>query len=213
MAVDDPVQALLFDLGGVVIDIDFDRVFARWAAHAQCDSAAIRKRFAQDAPYQRHERGEIDAAAYFASLRRTLGIAISDAQFADGWNEVFVGEVPGAAALLRRAGEKMPLYAFTNSNPTHQHVWSRRFSSMLGMFRRVFVSSDLGKRKPEPEAFHAVAAAIGVPPERILFFDDSLENVEGARASGLRAVHVRSVVDVEDSLQAILGQRMSGEQR
>jgi putative hydrolase of the HAD superfamily len=204
MAAHDPVEALLFDLGGVVIDIDFDRVFARWAAHSGCDPAAIRGRFAQDAPYQQHERGELDAAAYFACLRRSLGIALTDEQFAEGWGEVFVGEAPGMAALLRSAASQLPLYAFTNSNAAHQAIWSRRFASLLAPFRRVFVSSELGRRKPEPEAFHSVASAIGVAPRGILFFDDSRENVEGALAAGLRALHVGSQEDVRAALHAVL---------
>jgi putative hydrolase of the HAD superfamily len=198
------VDALLFDLGGVVIEIDFNRVVARWALHARRDPAPIKARFSFDCPYQRHERGEIDVSAYFASLRRSLDIDISDAQFMDGWNEVFVREVPGMAALLRRARARMPLYAFTNSNPAHRQAWLRQYAGIVGYFRTVFVSSDIGRRKPEPGAFHAVAAAIGVPAPRIAFFDDSLENVEGARASGMLAVHVRSIADVERSLEAIL---------
>src|SRR5262249_51914286 len=55
-----PVHALLFDLGGVVIEIDFDRVLARWALHAGTDFAALKSRFSFDPSYQRHERGEID---------------------------------------------------------------------------------------------------------------------------------------------------------
>ena len=201
----DSVDALLFELGGVVIEIDFNRMFARWALHAQRDPATIKERFAQDCYYKRHERGEIDAVAYFASLRLSLGIDIAYTQFLDGWNALFVGEVPGMAALLQRVRARVPLYAFTNSNPTHQQECSRQFSSILGLFRTVFVSSDVGARKPEPGAFHAVAAAMRVPAHRIAFFDDSLDNVEGARTSGLRAVHVRSIANVQDSLRAILG--------
>jgi glucose-1-phosphatase len=197
------VDALLFDLGGVVINIDFDRVFARWALHGGCDGAAIKALYRTDGHYERHERGEIDAPAYFASLRSSLGIDLSDAQFHDGWKEVFVGEVPGMAVLLARAGARLPLYAFSNSNAAHQEVWSRRFAGVLALFRRVFVSSEIGKRKPDPAAFKAVAAAMGVAPSRILFFDDAPENVEGARASGMAAVHVRSVGDVEASLEGI----------
>ncbi len=202
----DSVDALLFDFGGVVIEIDFDRGFARWALHARRDAATIKARFAFDGEYQRHERGEIDAPAYFASLRRCLDIDISDAQFMDGWNQIFVDEIAGMTALLRRAHARIPLYLFTNSNAAHRQVWSRQFSGVLGLFRAVFMSSDIGKRKPEREAFQSVAAAMGVPPHRIAFFDDSLENVEGARASGLRAVHVRSIRDVEVCLQAILAE-------
>ena len=199
-----PYDALLFDLGGLVIEIDFDRVFARWAQHARCEPAAIRARFTQDAPYEQHERGELDAPAYFACLRRSLGIALTDEQFVDGWAEIFVGEVPGMDALLRRAAACLPLYVFTNSNAAHQALWSRRYADVLGLFRRVFVSSDLGLRKPEAAAFRAVAAAIGVLPGRILFFDDSRENVEGAIAAGMPAIHVRSVADVREGLRPVL---------
>jgi putative hydrolase of the HAD superfamily len=198
-------DALLFDLGGVVIEIDFNRAFTCWATHSNHRFEVIRDRFAFDCFLERHERGEISASEYFDSLRVSLGIDIPDAQFAEGWNAIFGGEVPGIAALLRRAKEKLPLYAFTNSNPTHQQVWSKRFAPVLSLFNTVFVSSELGRRKPEPEAFHAIAAAIGVTLPRIVFFDDSLENVEGACAVGLRSVHVRSIADIEDGLKGIIG--------
>ena len=70
------------------------------------------------------------------------------------------------------------------------------------MCTEVFVSSDLGLRKPEPEAFLAVARRIGLPLQAILFFDDTLENVHGARAVGMRAVHVRSSADIANALDA-----------
>jgi putative hydrolase of the HAD superfamily len=58
----------------------------------------------------------------------------------------------------------------------------------------------MGRRKPERAAFEAIASEIGVPLGGIVFFDDTLENVEGARAAGLRAIHARSVADIERAL-------------
>src|SRR5215510_11638470 len=167
------VDALLFDLGGVVIEIDFGRMFARWARHAGVDPESLRARFSFDRAYARHERGEIPVSEYFASLRSTLQIDLSDAQFIDGWTAIYVGVVPGIAELLRSLEERLPLYAFTNSNPTHVSVWAPAFADTLKIFRHVFVSSDMGVRKPEPEAFAMIAKKIGVPLPRILFFDDS----------------------------------------
>ena len=103
------VDVLLFDLGRVVVDIDFERVFARWAAMAGCDPAAIRERFSHDEPYCRHEVGHIDAAQYFDCLRRSLAIDLSNAQFIDGWNAVFIGEMPGIANLLAWLEPRIPL--------------------------------------------------------------------------------------------------------
>jgi glucose-1-phosphatase len=97
------VDALLFDLGRVVFDIDFNRAFSRWAGHARCDQELLRRRFRHDTAYKRHERGEIDSAEFFANLRASLGIDISDAQLLDGWNSILVGEMPGVSELLTKA--------------------------------------------------------------------------------------------------------------
>jgi len=198
------VDALLFDLGGVVIEIDFDRVFSHWALYSNQNLETIKSRFTFDSYYERHERGEIEASEYFASLRGSLGINITDEEFIAGWNSIYVGEIPGVATVLSDVKEKLPIYAFTNSNSTHQLVWSKKFGQVLNLFRDVFVSSEMGKRKPEPAAFKTISREIGVKPEHILFFDDSLENIAGAKKIGMQAVHVSSPDDIEISLKEIL---------
>jgi len=194
------VRALLFDLGGVVLDIDFDRVFHAWAARASCDPQALRRQFKFDDAYERHERGEIDASRYFASLRRSLRLRLSDEDFVAGWSDLYVAPVPGMVAVLAGASERFPLYAFTNSNPTHQAVWAARYAAELSVFRSIFVSSEMGLRKPDPGAFSEIARRTGFPASAFIFFDDLLENVMGARTAGMQAVHVQSTVDVRVAL-------------
>src|SRR5687768_13949116 len=110
-------EALLFDLGGAVVEIDFGRALAAWAGAADVPLDRLRSRFTLDADYERRERGEIDGAQYFASLRQSLGIALTDAQLTEGWNAIYVREVPGIRTLLQSVASRLPLYAFTNSNP------------------------------------------------------------------------------------------------
>jgi putative hydrolase of the HAD superfamily len=198
------VEALLFDLGGVVVDVNFARVTQRWAEHAGHDPAALARRYTHDEAYARHERGEIPIATYFESLRHSLGIDIPDSQFLDGWNAIFGGVIPGVSPLLERAAQRMPIYLFSNTNPAHETFWRREYSGALKPFRTVFVSSAIGLRKPEREAFLHVAKEIGVAPQKILFFDDSADNVAGAKAAGLQAVHVRSNDDVAAALAPFL---------
>src|SRR3954469_18845495 len=112
-------DALLFDLGRVVLDIDFARVMRIWAGHAGCAPDALAARFVVNDSFRHHETGRIDDAAFFQALRHSLGIGISDAQFLEGWNAIFSGEMPGIAPLLSRAAARMPLYAFSNTNPAH----------------------------------------------------------------------------------------------
>ena len=198
------VDALLFDLGGVVIEIDFDRAFSRWALYSNRNIEFIKSGFAFDSYYERHERGEIEASEYFTSLRRSLGINITDEEFIVGWNSIFVGAIPGIAALLSEARENLSIYAFTNSNLTHQHVWTKKFRHLLNLFRDVFVSSEIGNRKPEPAAFKIISREIDVKLENILLFDDTLENIAGAKKIGMQAVHVTSPMDIEIGLKEIL---------
>jgi putative hydrolase of the HAD superfamily len=197
-------DALLFDLGRVVFDIDFNQALACWAGHAACEPAQLASRFSsRDEIYRRHEKGEISDAEFFAALRASLGIELSDAQFLEGWNAIFAGEMPGIAPLLARAAKRLPLYAFSNTNNAHVEHFPGIYAGVLGHFREMFLSSSIGLRKPDAAAYDHVVKAIGVPASRIVFFDDLAENIEGARARGLTAVHVRSPDDVAEALAAL----------
>jgi glucose-1-phosphatase len=196
-------DALLFDLGRVVLDIDFSQAIACWAAHAGCAPADILARFTRDEAYQRHEMGLISDADYFAALRASLGIGISDHQFLEGWNAIFAGEMPGIADLLARAAKRLPLYVLSNTNRPHVEHFSVAYADLLDHFSELYLSSTIGLRKPDKAVYDHVVQAIGVPASRIVFFDDLAENVDGARACGLKAVHVKSSEDVAATLAAL----------
>jgi putative hydrolase of the HAD superfamily len=196
-------DALLFDLGRVVLDIDFKRAMACWARHGGCDISDITARFSGGEAIRQYESGKIDDAAYFAHLRKMLGVDITDAQLLEGWNAIFVGEMPGIAPLLARAAKRLPLYALSNTNPPHIAHFSRVHADLLGHFRKLYLSSTIGLLKPDRAAYDHVVKAIGAPAPRIVFFDDLAENIQGARAYGLSAVHVKSSEDVARALAAL----------
>ncbi len=196
-------DALLFDLGRVVLDIDFSKALACWAAHAGCAPADLAARFVRGEAYHHHERGTISDEAYFDSLRAALGIAISHDQFLEGWNAIFAGEMDGISPLLERAARHLPLYVFSNTNGAHVAYFSKLHAHTLKPFRELYYSSTIGHRKPDAAGFDHVVKAIGVPASRIVFFDDLAENVEGVRACGLKAVHVKSSRDVAEALDAL----------
>jgi len=196
-------DALLFDLGRVVLDIDFSKAFACWARYADCAPEKLVGRLSLGELNHRHERGEISDSQYFAGQCAAMGIALSDAQFLEGWNAIFAGEMPGISEGLARAAKKLPLYAFSNTNNAHVEHFRVVHADVLRHFRDIFLSSSIGLRKPDAEAYDHVVKEIGVPAERIVFFDDSADNIAGARARGLIGVHVRSPDDVAQALAAL----------
>jgi putative hydrolase of the HAD superfamily len=194
--------ALLFDLGGVVIEIDFERALLHWAKYSALPLPALRAAFFFDAAYQQHERGEIGWAQYAQHLRTTLRLAATDGEIEEGWNLIFIREIPQTLDMIEQVRALLPCDGFSNTNPTHQAHWARAFPRVTSAFRKIFVSWELGVRKPERAAFEMVCAQMGLDTGEVLFFDDTPENVDGARAAGLQAVLVRSPQDVRDALSA-----------
>ena len=184
-------KALLLDLGGVVIDLHPRACFEYWARRAGVDVRDIGARWGGiDDAYRAHEVGAIDFATYTERLSARLGIALTVEDWRRGWNELFAGPLVEVADALPKAAARMPVCCYTNTNAEHQASWQARYGHLLTPFRKIYVSSEIGRRKPDVASFVWVAADMGIAPGDILFLDDSRENIEGATAAGMRTLHV-----------------------
>ena len=183
-------KALLLDLGGVVLGLRPRACFEYWADRAGVDIRDIGPRWAIDDAYRAHEVGKLDFPGYARCLSARLGIELSEDDWRAGWNALFAEPFADVANALPAAAERVPIYCFTNTNAEHEATWRTRFGHLLTPFRKVYVSSEIGRRKPDVASFTWVAADMAVTPANILFLDDSRENVAGAQAAGMRAVHV-----------------------
>lgn len=195
-----PTRAVLFDLGGVLLDVDFGRALAAWAPHSRLPHDRLREAFRFDGPYELHETGGLPADGYFMHLRRELELECDAEVVRSGFNAILLGEIEETVRLLDAARARVPCYAISNTNAVHVAEIERAFPQLLPRFTRVFASHEIGHRKPHPRAFQYVLQAIGVPPAQVLLFDDLIANVEGAQALGLQAVLVRSPADVRQAL-------------
>jgi glucose-1-phosphatase len=181
--------AILFDLGNVLIDVDFYRCARLWSDHAGIPAETLAARFRIDEAYRAFECGKVDAASYYEALRRQLEINLPDDIMREGWNAVIRDEKSGIRDCLKRLACRYPLYVLTNTNPEHEKIWAEKHRELLSFFKGIFVSSRMGCRKPDAEIYLKVSHTIGIPCSRILFFDDADENVAGARRAGMHAIH------------------------
>ncbi len=190
------VSALVFDLGNVLIEIDFMRCVHYWSACANISPERIVARFRIDRHYEAFERGRMSAHDYFDNLRRQLGLGLNDRQMTIGWNRIIGQEKPDITACILALKPHFPLYVLTNTNAVHAREWAARHQGLLQHFDHLFVSSTMGCRKPDADAYQTVVVKVGLPADRILFLDDSPENVEGAAAAGLVARQVSRNGDI-----------------
>jgi glucose-1-phosphatase len=184
-------KLVLFDLGGVVIDIDFARVWKHWSQSSGVDLSkaqeALGPASADNEPFHQFERGQISEAEFYRKTALRTGIEMSFEEWRAGWNAIFVGEMPGTNGLLTALGGQVRLMALSNINAPHHAFTMQHFPHLLSHFEYLAFSHLLGFRKPEKAIFDFVAQRCALRPENILFFDDMPSNVQGARDAGLSA--------------------------
>ncbi|HJL78533.1 MAG TPA: HAD family phosphatase, partial [Candidatus Marinimicrobia bacterium] len=110
------IKAILFDLGNVLIKIDFSRVISEWVRFSGKDDIQISSDSILGSENEKYERGEISTQQFVSSLKRELKLNISDEKFLQGWNNVFVGETPGIRNVIDRVFSKYPLFVFSNTS-------------------------------------------------------------------------------------------------
>ena len=142
------MKALLLDLGGVVIDVDPQRCFEYWAEAAGVDVEHIAVRWRADEAYEAFEIGAIGFDEYLVNLSTRLGISLEPNDWRAGWNALLGDPIAEIVAALPALAARVPLYCFSNTNVVHQAAWERRHAEALTPFRRIYVSWQLGMRKP-----------------------------------------------------------------
>lgn len=181
-------DVLLFDLGGVIVQLTSVPVFRRWTGNRLSDDE-IWERWLRSPAVRRFESGRASAAHFGAELVREFELPVSAAEFLREFERWPEAPYPGALELLAELRDAFRLACLSNCNELH---WPRFLDEMrlADAFDHHFASHELGALKPDVEVFERVASELGCVPERILFLDDNALNIEGARAAGLHAHRV-----------------------
>jgi len=186
------VRLIIFDLGGVVFTHSFDCALRLWADRGGARFEDIKTRYSHDEMYALHEVGRIGIAEYRDHVCRELGLVLGLEDFIEGWNAIFLEEIPGVTELLGTLGREYPVVALSNTNHTHCQVMRQKYSAPLSQFQKVYFSHEIGERKPDPGAYEKVLADFGVTGSQGLFLDDLPVNLEGAQRLGLQTIHVKN---------------------
>ncbi|MEM7099317.1 MAG: HAD family phosphatase [Pseudomonadota bacterium] len=180
--------AVLLDLGNVVLGVDFRRVFSAWARAADVDEDRFYEHWSLDDAYKAHERGELHFADYAEHLGTVFDVTLDEQDWLAGWNDIWTEPFADVINLLPDVAARYPLYCFTNTNDAHTQYWRANYPGALAHFKHIFVSSEIGARKPDVTAFQQVCEQMQQVPSDVLFLDDTQENVQGALEAGLNAI-------------------------
>jgi 2-haloacid dehalogenase len=184
-----PVTTVVFDIGNVLIEWDPEYLYRRLIP----DEAARRHfltEICSPAWNLEQDRGRSWSEAVAECVARHPGHADLIRAYDEGWHEMVPGEVPGTAELLEElVAADVPLYAITNFSNEKFAEAKARFPFLATSFRDTVVSAEERQLKPDPRIYEVLLERNGLTAEACVFIDDSLKNVEGARAVGMAAIH------------------------
>ncbi|MEY8712444.1 glucose-1-phosphatase [Mangrovibacter phragmitis] len=181
----------IFDLGNVIIDIDFNRVLGTWSHYTHVPLARVKERFHMGESFQRHERGEISDDVFIQNMSHELCLPLSPEQFTEGWQAVFVGLRPEVIDIMRSLrSQQQRVVVLSNTNLLHTLFWRERWPEVDDAASHVYLSHEIGMRKPEPEIYQYVLSQEGVAASDAVFFDDNHENINAAQQLGITSVLV-----------------------
>ena len=181
----------IYDLGNVIVDIDFNRVLGTWSDLARVPLAQLKQRFTMGEAFHQHERGEISDEAFAKAMCHDLELPLSYEQFAHGWQAVFVAlrpEVIDIMQTLREQGHRVVV--LSNTNALHTTFWPDEYPQIYAAADHVYLSQEMGMRKPEARIYQRVLELEGFSAADAVFFDDNADNIEGANQLGIASVLV-----------------------
>ncbi|MGM3173839.1 glucose-1-phosphatase [Dickeya lacustris] len=189
----------IFDLGNVIIDVDFNRVLGVWSNLSGTPLATLRERFVMGHTFEQHERGEISDEEFASRLCHEMGISLSFEQFSAGWQAIFHGirkDVIDIMHRLRQEGHRVVI--LSNTNRLHCLHWPELYPDVIPAADKLYLSQEMGCRKPEAAIYQQVLQAEGVIASEACFFDDNPANIDAAQALGIQAVLVSDKQVVPD---------------
>jgi glucose-1-phosphatase len=202
-------DAIIFDLGGVILEIDYALPVAAFTNLGYTDFDSLYGKAQQASLFDQLEKGLISGEAFVQSVKDVLPNA-SDQQITDAWNAIIIGFPPQRLDYLKTVNAQLPTFLLSNTNEIHERCFNalllekHNAKDMHGFFTKAYLSHEINLRKPDAEAFRHVLQDQDLVPERTLFIDDLPQHIASARSLGIQTIQLESVHDLEDVLSPLL---------
>ena len=197
MLTDRAVKNLIFDLGGVILDLSVDTSLNSFANLSGIEKSIVKRLFVSSPEFELYEKGGISNEDFRAFVKKLYSIDALDETLDACWNAMLLGFPKKKLELLETLKAKYNVYLLSNTNDIHlQHINNillpkvNHHTSLDDFFHRAYYSHRMKKRKPDAEIFEQVLNESNFLPEETLFLDDNQSNVEGAGKLGIKTLHV-----------------------
>lgn len=184
------INTLIFDLGGVIVDLDPERTLEEFANLSGLPEKDVVDVYVRHPAFHAYETGKLGEEAFRNSIREMFNLQSTDAEIDHCWNAMLLGIPDEKLRLLNNLKKHFTTLALSNTNSIHLRCINEVMLNgkvLDTYFHRAHYSHQIGLRKPDPEIYRCVLNSENLTPEKTLFLDDNPDNIAAAKALGIQA--------------------------
>ncbi len=192
---------ILFDLGGVILDINVQATLKQfYELGFPAELMQFPNSMTTDL-YFRYETGKLDTEQFRNEIRKAAGVEMTDHAFDEAWNAMLVRFPEERIVLLKRLSKRYNLYMLSNTSSLHVKVFEKMYLEVAGepmqkVFKKIYYSHEIGWHKPDREAWEYVLNDAHIKAEETLFLDDNIHNIKASQELGFQAIHIHERIQL-----------------
>jgi len=186
-------NAIIFDLGGVILNIDYHRTILAFKKLGINNFDDIYTQAQQNHIFDKFETGQITPQEFREYVKSVANKSLSNQQIDNAWNAMLLDLPKYRIDLLNQLKKEYPIFLYSNTNAIHLKAFKNIIKQQYGdenllenTFNKTYYSHLIGKRKPNTDGFKQIITENNLTPNKTLFIDDSQQHIEGANKIGLQ---------------------------
>lgn len=185
------IKNIIFDLGGVIINLDIHKTIFEFNKLAEIPFESIYTQINQNTVFDLFDKGLISESDFFEELKKIINTHKTNQELITAWNAMLLDFPLERLSLLETLKSKYRLFLLSNTNETHIKAFESDLFKTSGSknlepyFEKVYYSCRMGMRKPDQIIFDHVLNENKLIPEETLFIDDTQQHVDSALKSGI----------------------------
>lgn len=201
------IKNIIFDLGGVVIDIDLNLAYLEFSKLLNITHQEVYHKFYDFHLWNKHEIGEVSDTELRLEINKFAYTQLSDNQIDKAWNSLLIEIPKSRIARIIELSTKYNVFVLSNTNGIHVEHFGKLLFESTGIekldfiFKKVYYSHEMKLRKPDIKIYENLLNDAQILASETLFLDDNLDNIIAAQSIGIHGVHVINPLTMLDYLK------------
>jgi epoxide hydrolase-like predicted phosphatase len=201
---------LIFDLGGVIINLDISATARAFEKLGLDDFDKVYSQFAQSSLVDQFDKGLVNENYFFNTIKNQFELKVPLHDLEKAWNAMLLDFPKHRMESLTKYKEKYRTFLLSNTNEAHIREFHKILDQNIGVrdlegfFEKVYYSCRVNMRKPDAEIFELILKQNKLDPKETLFIDDTSHHVEAAKRIGINAILLKKGEEFDEVLKGIL---------